>query len=98
MSDLMQDGGVGAVGALFGAILAWAGFRERMKSGEDRVIQLEKDVVYQESCNKCEKGSDHRFTDLKDAVQQLSLRITRVEDSVDKGFSDLFLLMKELKK
>jgi len=89
MSELIQVGGVGGIGALFGALLTWAGFKEKLKSGEDRTIQLEKDVVYRDTCDMCQKNSDHRFKDITD-------RLSRVEVSIDKGFSDLSTLMKEL--
>ncbi|HUW44855.1 MAG TPA: hypothetical protein VMW50_03575 [Dehalococcoidia bacterium] len=91
MDDLIQSGGIGGIGALFGALLAWAGFRERLAVGEDRAIQLEKDVVYKDTCTVCQKDSDHRFKDITD-------RLSRVETSIDKGFSDLSTLVKELAK
>lgn len=89
MNDLIQSGGIGGIGALFGALLTWAGFRERLAVGEDRAIQLEKDVVYKDTCTVCQKDSDHRFKDITD-------RLSRVETSIDKGFSDLSTLVKEL--
>lgn len=91
MDDLIQSGGIGGIGAVFGAVLAWAGFRERLKAGEDRVIQLEKDVIYEDTCEMCQKDSDHRFKDISD-------RLTKVENSIDKGFSNLSILIKELGK
>lgn len=82
MDDLLQSGGIGGIGALFGALLSWAGFRERVISLEARNTQLEKDVVYKDTCAMCQKDKDHNNISVND-------RLTRIESTVDNGFKEV---------
>ena len=90
MDDLIQSGAFGGVGALFGAVLAWAGFRERMVSLETRNSQLEKDVVYKDTCAMCKTDSTHKDS-------SLSERLARLETTVDNGFKEVKDLIRSSK-
>jgi hypothetical protein len=62
--DLLQTGGAGGVGAIFGAFLAWAGFKSRLDGQEARIIQLENDVVYADTCKMCKNGTETSHVDV----------------------------------
>jgi hypothetical protein len=69
--DLLQSGGIGGAGALFGAFLTWAGFKSRLDSQEARLVQLEKDVVYGDTCKVCKSGTDHGHTEVMARMDKL---------------------------
>lgn len=54
MSDLIAQGGVGGAGALFGSLLSWLGFKQRLDAQDKRIDILADAVMYEDTCEaKC---------------------------------------------
>jgi hypothetical protein len=62
--ELLQAGGAGGFGAIFGAFISWAGFKSRLDGQEARIVQLENDVVYADTCKMCKNGSESSHVDV----------------------------------
>lgn len=84
MPDALQTGGIGGAGALFGAILTWAGFKSRL----DR---LESEAVTKETCLVCKQGA--RAMDA-----ERSKRMDRVESSIERGFAEIHRRLDDLNR
>ena len=81
--DILQTGGVGGAGALFGALITWAGFKSRLD-------KLESGVVLKETCGVCEKASSNRGS-------ELAHRLDRLEATVTNGFSEIHRRLDNMK-
>jgi hypothetical protein len=80
----------GGAGAIFGSFLTWAGFRDRLNIQEKRLVQLERDVIYRDTCSMCQQDKQH-------SVESLMSRVSRIEESLDKGINDIKTLLRDLK-
>jgi len=56
MSDLFTQGGIGGVGAFFGAFLSWLGFKQRLDAQDKRINTLADNVVYEDTFKAEIKG------------------------------------------
>ena len=65
--SLMQTGGAGLGGALIGAIASLFGITKRMD-------QLEKDVVYKDTCATCKEAAKERDTALSERMDKFENR------------------------
>lgn len=65
LDDLAQVGGVGILGSVVGGLLTFFGVKERIED-------LEKSVVYKDTCSACKEGR-------KDAEDALKDRLDRQE-------------------
>lgn len=56
MSDLLQAGGTGGLGAVIGAVSTFFGFKSRINAIDERVDRMSKEVVYKDTCNSTVTG------------------------------------------
>lgn len=61
--DLMQTGGVGVLGSVVGGLLTFFGLKERIDN-------LEKDVVYKDTCAACKEGRKGAEDALKERLDR----------------------------
>jgi hypothetical protein len=50
VTDLLTQGGVGSAGALFGGLLSWLGFKQRLDAQDKRIDTLADAVMYEDTC------------------------------------------------
>ncbi|HEX8949623.1 MAG TPA: hypothetical protein VF790_11710 [Dissulfurispiraceae bacterium] len=60
----LQNAGYGTGGGIFGALLAFLGFRER-------IVKLEKNVVYGDTCKVCKEDGDKIHTQLQEDIRAI---------------------------
>jgi hypothetical protein len=89
MSDPIQTIWSGGAGALIGSFLTWAGFRDRLSSQEARLVQLEKDVLYRDTCEMCQQDKAH-------SADALMGRVARLEATLDIGIADIKNMIRNL--
>jgi hypothetical protein len=54
MSDLIAQGGAGGLGAFFGGVVSWLGFKQRLDAQDKRIDTLADSVQYEDTCDaKC---------------------------------------------
>lgn len=61
--DLMQTGGVGVLGSVVGGLLTFFGLKERIND-------LEKSVVYKDTCAACKEGRKEADLALKERLDR----------------------------
>ena len=49
MDNLIAQGGAGGAGALFGTLLAFLGFKQRLDAQDKRLDKLSESVVYEDT-------------------------------------------------
>ena len=63
MSDLITQGGAGGAGALFGGLISWLGFKQRLDAQDKRIDILAKSVMYEDTCGAKHNGMEQRLDD-----------------------------------
>lgn len=61
MTDLLSTGGAGAGGTIIGAVLAFLGFKSKIKDIDKRIDNLTKVVQFESTCEATHKGLDDKF-------------------------------------
>jgi len=78
MSDLLQTGGAGGIGAVLGVILSFLGFKSRLDGMEKRVDSISQNVVYSDTCRAAMTGIEklietqtNLVAEMRDDVREL---------------------------
>ncbi|MDH5299319.1 MAG: hypothetical protein OEV91_09905, partial [Desulfobulbaceae bacterium] len=74
VGDLTQVGFSAGGGGILGALFAFFGFRDRLDRQDKRMDQLEKDVVYRDTCAACKEAGKERDAALSARMDKFEKR------------------------
>ncbi len=67
----LPEGLSGGIGVIFGAIATWIGFKDRLKSHDQRLEVVETIMVTESTCEERAKGCSTQFADIKDMLAEI---------------------------
>lgn len=63
MPNLWLQSGTGGAGALFGSLISWLGFRQRLDAQDKRLDTMAENVMYKDTCDAKFAGVLKRMDD-----------------------------------
>ncbi len=82
--DLVSAGGGGVLGSILGTIGTFFGLKSRMDAADRRMDQIEKDVVYRDTCTACKDGRDKQSNDFTARMDRMEGYLIEILQRVGK--------------